>query len=79
METKLTLIEVPSWVKWTAVDESGERCYFESRPKICQHDNVWLPGIGKWMRNEIYRDAPPAHQNWRDTLERVYEYEEVEL
>lgn len=56
-------VEIPDWVNWMAVDESGEVWAFEEEPFM--DGTIWTCGL-EGKAEELYQSKPP--KNWKDEL-----------
>lgn len=74
MKTIQTLIEIPAKFKWSAQDERGVRMGYTVKPKINEPWDEWEP-VGASECIELGRANP--NPDWKNTLTRISEYEEV--
>lgn len=73
-----TLIEIPAKYKWYAIDEDGEHKLHERTPRL-SHDS-FRPYGGYWLSDgeQISLFFSGNNPDWKNTLQRIEEYEEVE-
>lgn len=78
MKTIKTLVEIPAAYKWMAQDSDGAWWFYTNKPSP-NYEN------GQWQHAQYYSGMDAGelsinfgqNQDWRNTLRRIEEYEDV--